>query len=150
MMLHEIKAGRSANSRERRRRGRGESSGLGKTSGRGNKGMGQHSAQGPKPTHEGGAFPYYRKMPKRGFSNFLFRKEYRGVNIGDLEKTFEVNAVVDVEALTKAKLVQKKDGLVKILASGKLTKSLTVKAHKFSKAAEEAIKSAGGTVEVLS
>ncbi len=149
MMLHEIKAGRVCKNKERRRRGRGESSGLGKTSGRGNKGMGQHSAQGPKPTHEGGGMPYYRKMPKRGFSNFLFRKEYRGVNVGDLEKAFEANAVVDIEALTKAKVVEKKDGLVKILASGKLTKSLTVKAHKFSKAAEEAIKNAGGTIEVL-
>jgi large subunit ribosomal protein L15 len=150
MMLHEINAGRVVVNKDRKRVGRGESSGQGKTSGRGSNGQGQRAGSGPIMTHEGGGLPYYRKMPKRGFNNFLFRKEYVGINIGTLDRIFEAGAVVDREALLKAKLIEKKDGLVKILATGKLTKSLTVKIQKFSKAAEEAIKSAGGQVEVVS
>ncbi|NLE29074.1 MAG: 50S ribosomal protein L15 [Phycisphaerae bacterium] len=152
MMLHEINAGKVVTHKKRRRVGRGESSGWGKTSGRGNKGMGQHSSKGPNITHEGGATPYYRKMPKRGFSNFAFRKEYRGINIATLDELFEADQVVDLDAMEKANLISVRKGstgLVKILAHGTLTKPLTVKAHKFSEKAAEAIKAAGGQVEVI-
>jgi large subunit ribosomal protein L15 len=149
MMLHEIKAGKVVKHKNRKRVGRGESSGWGRTSGRGNKGMGQHSSKGPNLTHEGGATPYYRKMPKRGFSNFAFRKEYRGINIATLEELFEANQVVDLEALVQVGLIGRGKVLVKILANGTLTKPLTVKAHKFSEKAAEAIKAAGGQAEVI-
>lgn len=149
MMLHELNAGKVVKHKNRKRVGRGESSGQGKTSGRGSKGMGQHSSKGPNITHEGGATPYYRKMPKRGFSNFAFRKEYRGINIGTLEELFEANQVVDLEAMIKVNLIGRSTGLVKILATGSLTKPLTVQAHKFSVAAAEAIKAAGGQAQVI-
>jgi len=148
-MLHEIRAGKTVNSRDRKRLGRGESSGQGKTSGRGNKGQGQRAGRGARATHEGGRTPYYRKMPKRGFSNFTFRKEYRGVNVGDLNDRFEANAVVDLEALVAKGLADRTDGLVKILGTGALTKPLVVKAHKFSRSAAETIKAAGGQAEVI-
>ncbi|MFA5864444.1 MAG: 50S ribosomal protein L15 [Phycisphaerae bacterium] len=149
MMLHEIKAGKVANSKNRKRLGRGESSGQGRTSGRGNKGMGQRAGSGPRPTHEGGATPYYRKMPKRGFSNFTFRKEYQAINIGRLNDAFEAGEVVDHETLFAKGLIERKDAQVKILGTGSLTKALTVKANKFSQSAAEAIQAAGGKAEVI-
>jgi len=149
MMLHEINAGKALRNKDRKRLGRGESSGQGKTSGRGNKGVGQRAGHGATITHEGGATPYWRKVPKRGFSNFKFRKEYHPVNLSSLEETFENNSVVDVAALRAAKLVNNKNELVKILGTGSLSKSLTVKAHKFSEKAAEAIKAAGGQVEII-
>jgi|WetSurMetagenome_2_1015567.scaffolds.fasta_scaffold236835_3 large subunit ribosomal protein L15 len=151
MMLHEINAGRVVTNKNRKRLGRGESSGQGRTSGRGNKGVGQRAGRGAKIGHEGGTTPYWRKMPKRGFSNFAFRKEYRGVNIGTLNELFEADQVVDAAALVAKGLLTKKtgSGLIKILAGGTLTKALVVKAHKFSKAAADAIQAAGGKAEVV-
>lgn len=150
MMLHEINAGKAARNKERKRLGRGESSGQGKTSGRGHKGQGQRAGSGARVTHEGGRTPYYRKMPKRGFSNFAFRKEYRGVNIGLLNEVFDADQVVDIETLFAKGVIDHKDGLVKILGTGSVTKALVVKAHKFSKSAAEAIQAAGGKAEVIS
>ncbi len=149
MMLHEINAGKAAKNKDRKRLGRGESSGQGRTSGRGNKGVGQRAGRGAKVTHEGGRTPYYRKMPKRGFSNFTFRVEYRGINIGDLNEAFEADQVVDMESLRAKGLIDKSSDLVKILGTGSLTKALTVKAHKFSKSAAEAIQAAGGKMETI-
>jgi large subunit ribosomal protein L15 len=133
--------------RNRKRIGRGHGSGTGKTAGKGHKGQKARSGGSIKPGFEGGQMPLQRRVPKRGF-NPLTRKEYALVNLRDLE-LFESGSVVDIEALGKAGLVgQLKDG-VKILGDGDLTKSLTIKAHKFSKSAQEKIAAAGGNVEVL-
>jgi len=133
--------------RNRKRIGRGHGSGTGKTSGKGHKGQKARAGGSVKPGFEGGQMPLQRRLPKRGF-NPLTRKEYALVNLRDLE-LFEAGSVVDVETLGKAGLIgQLKDG-VKILGDGELTKSLTVKAHKFSKSAQEKIAAAGGTVEVI-
>jgi large subunit ribosomal protein L15 len=149
MMLHEINAGKVVKNKDRKRLGRGESSGQGRTSGRGNKGVGQRAGRGAKITHEGGATPYYRKMPKRGFSNFAFRKEYFGINVGTLNDLFEADQVVDIDALVVKGVIGKSAGLIKILGDGTISKALTVKAHKFSKSAVEAIQAAGGKTEVI-
>jgi large subunit ribosomal protein L15 len=133
--------------RDRKRIGRGHGSGTGKTSGKGHKGQKARSGGSIKAGFEGGQMPLQRRLPKRGF-NPLNRKEYALVNLRDLE-LFEVGSVVDIESLGKAGLLgQIKDG-VKVLGDGELTKALTVKAHKFSKSAQEKIAAAGGTVEVL-
>jgi len=133
--------------RNRKRIGRGHGSGTGKTSGKGHKGQKARAGGSVKPGFEGGQMPLQRRLPKRGF-NPLTRKEYALVNLRDLE-LFEAGSVVDVETLGKAGLIgQLKDG-VKILGDGELTKSLTVKAHKFSKSAQEKISAAGGNVEVI-
>jgi large subunit ribosomal protein L15 len=149
MMIHELNAGNAVNSKDRKRVGRGESSGHGRTSGRGNNGQGQRAGRGAKAMHEGGATPYWRKMPKRGFSNFHFRKEYQPVNIGDLNELFDVNQVVDIETLHSKHLISDKNGLVKVLGTGTLSKALIVKVHKFSASAAEAISAAGGKAEVI-
>ena len=133
--------------RNRKRIGRGHGSGTGKTAGKGHKGQKARTGGSVKPGFEGGQMPLQRRLPKRGF-NPLTHKEYALVNLRDLE-LFESGSVVDVEALGKAGLIgQLKDG-VKILGDGELTKSLTIKAHKFSKSAQEKITAAGGNVEVL-
>ncbi len=149
MMLHELKAGKVARNRPRKRIGRGESSGWGKTAGRGAKGSGQRAGRKHQFRHEGGRLPFFRRIPKRGFSNALFKTTYQVVNLGQLEKLFDAGAVVDGDSLADKGLVTKADALIKILADGKLTKSLTVKANKLSSAAAEAIQAAGGTVEAL-
>jgi large subunit ribosomal protein L15 len=133
--------------RNRKRIGRGHGSGTGKTAGKGHKGQKARAGGSIKPGFEGGQMPLQRRVPKRGF-NPLTRKEYALVNLRDLE-LFDSGSVVDIEALGKAGLVgQLKDG-VKILGDGDLTKALTIKAHKFSKSAQEKIAAAGGNVEVL-
>jgi len=133
--------------RNRKRIGRGHGSGTGKTAGKGHKGQKARAGGSVKPGFEGGQMPLQRRLPKRGF-NPLTHREYALVNLRDLE-LFEAGSVVDIEALGKAGLVgQIKDG-VKVLGDGELTKALTVKAHKFSKSAQEKIAAAGGTAEVL-
>ncbi len=149
MMIHELKAGKSVCSRNRKRLGRGESSGWGKTSGRGHKGQGQRAGSGAPVSHEGGQTPYFRRIPKRGFSNFMFKLRYKEINIGRLNSLFESGQVVDFEALKEKGLVSDEKCRVKILGKGSLDKSLTVKSHKFSASAEKAIIDAGGTVEVI-
>ena len=146
MKLHELHYTDGAR-KERKRVGRGTSSGHGKTSGRGQKGQGARSGGGKKPGFEGGQTPLFMRIPKRGFTNHT-RKEYAIVNVEDLNK-FEANSVVDFEALKNAGLVKKElDGL-KILGNGELTVALTVKANKFSKSAASAIEAAGGKIEVI-
>jgi len=133
--------------KNRKRIGRGPGSGSGKTSGKGHKGQNARSGGGVKPGFEGGQMPLQRRIPKRGFVS-RNKKVYNLVNLRDLE-AFEAGSVVDLEQYGKAGLVNGiKDG-IKILADGELTKSLTVQAHKFSKAAAEKIEAAGGKVEVL-
>lgn len=146
MKLHELHYTEGAR-KERKRVGRGTSSGTGKTSGRGQKGQGARSGGGKKPGFEGGQTPLFMRIPKRGFTN-VNRKEYAIVNVKDLNR-FEANSVVDLEALMNAGLVKKElDGL-KILGNGELTVALTVKANKFSKSAASAIEAAGGKTEVI-
>lgn len=133
--------------RNRKRIGRGQGSGTGKTAGKGHKGQNARSGGGVKAGFEGGQMPLQRRLPKRGFTP-INRRIYALVNLRDLE-LFEAGSVVDIEAMGKAGLIgQFKDG-VKILGDGELTKSLTVKAHKFSKSAQSKIEAAGGTVEVI-
>ena len=128
--------------------GRGIGSGIGKTSGRGQKGQNARSGGGVRPGFEGNQMPLIRILPKRGFKNYT-RKEYSIVNIEDLNKLPE-NSVVTSETLKKAGIISKieKDGL-KILSKGNLQKPMLIKANKFSRAAVEKIKEAGGTFEVL-
>ncbi|OEU63039.1 MAG: 50S ribosomal protein L15 [Desulfuromonadales bacterium C00003094] len=134
--------------KNRKRLGRGAGSGTGKTAGKGHKGQNARSGGGVKPGFEGGQMPLQRRLPKRGFTP-LDKKVYVLVNLRDLQNLFEAGSVVDLEALGKAGLITKlKDG-IKILADGDLDKALTVKAHKFSKAAQQKIEAAGGKAEVL-
>lgn len=131
----------------RKRIGRGQGSGTGKTSGKGNKGQNARSGGGVAIGFEGGQTPFFKRMPKRGFTNYT-RKEYAIVNVEDLNK-FEDGVTVDYEALKAAGLVKKHLDGVKVLGCGNLEKKLTVKAEKFSKTAQSAIEAAGGKVEVL-
>lgn len=134
---------------KRKRVGRGTGSGHGTSAGRGTKGQKARTSGGVRPGFEGGQTPLHRRLPqRRGFKN-ITRKEYAVVNIDDLEERFEAGTEVTPEVLIASGLVKKmKDG-IKILGDGELTKSLKVKAHKFSKTAEQKILAAGGSVEVL-
>ncbi|MDO4813772.1 MAG: 50S ribosomal protein L15 [Gemella sp.] len=146
MRLHELQPVEGSR-KVRNRVGRGIGSGNGKTSGRGQKGQKARSGGGVRPGFEGGQNPLFRRIPKRGFNN-VNRKEYALVNLSDLNK-FEDGSVVTLEALLEAKVVKKELSGLKVLATGKLEKKLTVKAHKFSSSAKEAIEAAGGVCEVL-
>jgi len=131
----------------RKRVGRGPGSGLGKTSGRGEKGQKSRSGYARKLGFEGGQMPLHRRVPKRGFNN-IFRKEYAFVNIGRLE-IFDVGTIVTPDVLLKRGMIKKlRDGL-KVLGEGELTKALTVRAHKFSAKAQERITGLGGKAEIL-
>lgn len=146
MKLNELKATEGARS-TKKRIGRGLGSGNGKTSGKGQKGQNSRSGGGVAIGFEGGQTPFFKRMPKRGFTNFT-RKEYAIVNVEDLNK-FEDGVTVGFAAVKAAGLVKKElDGL-KVLGNGKLEKKLTVKAAKFSASAKKAIEEAGGTAEVL-
>lgn len=146
MNLHEMKYNDGAR-RDVKRLGRGPASGQGKTSGKGHKGQNARSGGGVAIGFEGGQTPFFKRMPKRGFTNYT-RKEYAIVNVEDLNK-FEDGVTVDFAAVKAAGLVKKElDGL-KVLGNGKLEKKLTVKAAKFSASAKKAIEEAGGTAEVL-
>lgn len=145
MKLHEMKS--RAPRTARKRVGRGPGSGLGKTSGRGQKGQNARSGGGVRPGFEGGQTPLARRLPKRGFTN-INRKEYAVVNVEDLNR-FEDGTVVTPALLKEVGLVRKELNGVKILGNGELTKKLNVTAAKFSKSAVEAIEKAGGKAEVL-
>lgn len=142
MRLHNLI--KSGGRKDRKRVGRGEGGGRGKTSGRGHKGQRSRSGFGLRPGFESGHVPLYRKLPKRGFSNFNFRTEYAVVNVGDLERVEATE--IDRNALVKAGLVRSSSGLIKILGEGEVSKALTVTADKFSGSAKEKIEKAGGTV----
>lgn len=146
MKLHTLKP--AEGSRQARKRvGRGSGSGHGKTSGRGQKGLGQRSGGTVRLGFEGGQTPLARRLPKRGFNN-INRKEYAIVNVEDLNR-FEEGTTVTPALLIESGLVKKELSGVKILGNGELSKYLTVQAAKFSKSAEESITAAGGTFEVI-
>lgn len=143
--LNNIKAPEGA-THKKKRVGRGPGSGLGKTSGRGNKGQKSRSGYSQKRGFEGGQMPLHRRLPKRGFTN-IFKKEWAEVNVADLDR-FESEITPDV--LVAAGLVRKsKQGAVAILGQGEIKKALTVKAHRFTEGAKQKIEAAGGTVEVI-
>lgn len=133
--------------RARKRVGRGPGSGHGKTAGRGNKGQKSRSGYSRKIGFEGGQMPLYRRIPKRGFTN-IFRKEYAILNLCTLNR-FEDGAIVTPQLLVETGLVKDMKSGLKVLGAGKLEKKLTVKAHKFSQSACEAINAAGGSIEVI-
>ena len=147
MKLHELKPNEKA-FKVRKRVGRGPGSGLGKTSGKGQKGQNARSGGGVRPGFEGGQLPLYRRLSKRGFNNYNFRTVYATVNVSDLER-FDAGTEVTVELLKSVGLVNKELDGVKVLGNGELTKKLTVKAHKFSDSAKEKIESKGGKAEVI-
>ena len=134
--------------RGRKRVGRGPGSGLGKTSGRGEKGQKSRSGFSHRDGFEGGQMPLHRRVPKRGFTNARFKKEFAEINLERLE-VFDAGAIVTPEVLLKRGMIKNlRDGL-KVLAKGSVTKPLTVRAHKFSAKAQEQITGAGGKAEVL-
>lgn len=132
----------------RKRVGRGPGSGLGKTSGKGHKGQNARSGGGVRPGFEGGQLPLFRRLPKRGFKNALFKTRYAVINLSDLDK-FEEGAVVTPELLKEMGLIKKQLDGVKVLGNGTLTKKITVKANKFSDAALREIEKIGGKAEVI-
>lgn len=145
MKLYEMSPAEGSKTRETRK-GRGISSGIGKTSGRGSKG--QHARGSVRPGFEGGQNPLLRRLPKRGFTN-IFAKQYSIVNIGDLNFVDE-GTIVDEAFLYENRVIGKmgKDGL-KVLGNGEISKAITVKAAKFTETAKNKIEKIGGKVEVL-
>ncbi|MEH6941149.1 50S ribosomal protein L15 [Bacillus sp. JJ722] len=146
MKLHELKPAEGSR-QDRKRKGRGIGSGNGKTAGKGHKGQNARSGGGVRLGFEGGQTPLFRRLPKRGFTN-INRKEYAVVNL-DVLNVFENGTEVTPALLIETGVVKKEKAGIKILANGKIEKKLTVKAHKFSSAAKEAIEAAGGQTEVI-
>ena len=148
MKLHEPQPAEGSKQTPRRV-GRGIGSGLGKTSGKGHKGQKARSGGGKGPYFEGGQTPLQRRMPKRGFSNARFKVEYTEVNVGLLDR-FDAEAVITPEFLIEQGLVkQVKNGGVKILGNGEVTKAFKVQTNAISQAAQAKIEAAGGSVEVI-
>ena len=150
MMIHEItsKAGKH---RRRKRVGRGPGSGNGKTAGRGHKGAGSRAGWSGSqvPGFEGGQMPYFRRIPKRGFTNAMFKKVYATVNIRSLEERFNDGEEVNIDTLRSHGLVRNTKVPVKILGDGELTKKLTVSAKKFTASAQAKIEAAGGSCSIV-
>ncbi len=134
--------------RARRRVGRGTGTGRGKTCGRGHKGSGSRAGSTSTSLYEGGQMPLFRRLPKRGFSNYNFATCYQIVNVSQLER-FDEGAAVGIEQLSDAGLINSLKRKVKILGDGELTKKLEVTAHKFSKTAEQKIIGCGGMAKQI-
>lgn len=147
MQIHDVTA-KGVKHKARKRVGRGQGSGTGKTAGRGHKGQRSRSGDHPRLGFEGGQMPLYRRIPKRGFTNARFKKHYTLVNVQDLD-AFEAGTEVTLESVLKAGLSRKTGDMLKVLGNGEISKSLTVKAHKFSATAQSKIEAAGGTAEIL-
>ena len=147
MKLEELKKNPGA-THSKKRVGRGPGSGLGKTSGKGHKGQNARSGGGVRPLFEGGQLPLYRRLPRRGFSNALFKIRYATINVGDLN-VFNDNTLVTPALLKETGLVKKQLNGIKVLGNGKLEKKLTIQAHKFSNSALEKIKESGSKAEVI-
>ena len=147
MKLHELEKNIGATKRKKRV-GRGPGSGLGKTSGRGQKGQKARSGVSINPVFEGGQLPLYRRLPKRGFTNAKFKTVYAVINLEDLN-CFEDGTVVTPALLKDAGIIKKQLDGIKVLGNGKLEKKLTIQASKFSDSALEKIKEAGSKAEVI-
>jgi large subunit ribosomal protein L15 len=147
MRLHDLKPRPGAKHR-RKRLGQGESSGHGKTSGRGGKGQTARSGSSIRIGFEGGQMPLIRRIPKRGFNNARFTQQFVAVNVGELNQ-FDNGARVDETALRAAGLANGRADGIKILGDGELSKKLTVSAHAFSASARSKIEAQGGACEVV-
>jgi len=147
MKLHELRPSEGS-TKSKKRVGRGSGSGLGTTSGRGNNGQNARSGGGVRPGFEGGQMPLFRRLPKRGFNNTKFGKNWTIVNIDDLN-IFEAGTVITPELLLECGLLRKMEHGLKVLGDGELSKALTIKAHKFTQSAIEKIEAAGGKAEVI-
>ncbi len=147
MLNHEITS-IAGKHKARRRIGRGTGSGQGKTCGRGHKGSGSRAGSTSMSLYEGGQMPLFRRLPKRGFSNYKFATRCEIVNVSQLER-FDDGATVGAEQLSNAGLIDSLKNKVKVLGNGELTKKLQVTAHKFSKTAEQKIVASGGTTKLI-
>lgn len=147
MRLNEIKPNEGA-VKIAKRKGLGLGTGNGKTAGRGQKGQKARSGYSHKAGFEGGQLPLYRRLPKRGFKNAMFKTEYAVINLSDLNR-FENDTVVTPELLKETGLVKKQLDGIKVLGNGKLEKKLTVKASSFSNTAKQQIEANGGKIEVM-
>jgi large subunit ribosomal protein L15 len=145
MRLHTL-APKPGSRHRRKRLGCGESSGHGKTSGRGHKGQKARAGAAIRPGFEGGQMPLYRRIPRKGFNNAAFQKKWAIVNVGALEKKFAAGSEVNETTLREAKLIKGTCDAVKILADGELTKALTVSVDAVSASARDKIEKAGGSV----
>lgn len=148
MMIHEI-TGQAGANRRRKRVGRGESSGMGRTSGRGNKGMGARAGHGPHVLHEGGQFPINRRVAKRGFSNFNFEIKYAPINLDAVERVFNAGETVDAAGLASRALLSDVSARIKLLGRGELTKKLNFRVHAASASAKAAVEKSGGTIDLI-
>jgi len=146
MRLEDLKPAAGSN-KKRKRVGRGDGSGHGKTSGRGHKGQGARSGGNTKPGFEGGQMPLQRRLPKRGFHN-IFRNEMAVVNLGQLDALTIAGEIVP-ETMSQHGLINGKNRQVKVLGEGNWTKPVTVRAHGFSASAKEKIEAAGGKAELI-
>jgi len=148
--LHTLRPNKGATKPEKRL-GRGHGSGLHKTAGKGTKGQkartGHHGI--PKPGFEGGQTAMARRLPKRGFTNWRFKKDIFAINAGDINEAFDAGATVDVAALKDKGLVPRSATLVKVLGDGDFGKKLTVHAHFFSESAKEKLAKAGGAAQII-
>ncbi|ADQ31086.1 MULTISPECIES: 50S ribosomal protein L15 [Borreliella] len=135
-------------SKRRKIVGRGPGSGLGKTSGRGQKGQKARNTS-PRLGFEGGQTPLYRRLPRKGFSNSDYKLEYAIVNLGDIDKKFKDGQVVNYDTLLENKLIKKKNKKIKILSNGKLTKKVSFEVSKISKSAESLIIKIGCTIKLV-
>jgi large subunit ribosomal protein L15 len=144
MKLNQLRPAKGS-MKKRFKKGRGEGSGLGKTAGRGGKGQTARKSGGIPANFEGGQTPLQRRVPKRGFNSHFAEVEI--VNIGALDKRFD--GAVTIADMVKAGLISNRGLEVKVLGNGKVTKALTVQAHRFSTTAKAALEAAGGKAEVL-
>lgn len=147
MKLHELEKNIGA-TQAKKRVGRGPGSGLGKTSGRGQKGQKARSGGSINPVFEGGQLPLYRRLPKRGFTNDRFKTQYATINVEDLN-IFEDGTVVTPALLKEMGIIKKQLDGIKVLGNGKLEKKITIQAHKFSSSALEKVKESGSKAEVI-
>ncbi len=147
MKLHELERNIGA-TQSKKRVGRGSGSGLGKTSGRGQKGQKSRSGVSFNPVFEGGQSPLYRRIPKRGFSNAKFKTRFATVNVESLN-VFDNGTTVTPALLKEKRIIRKEMDGVKILGNGSLTKKLTIQANKFSNSALDKIKESGSKAEVI-
>ena len=147
MKLHELEKNIGATHRKKRV-GNGRGSGLGKTCGRGQKGQKARSGGSINPVFEGGQLPLYRRLPKRGFTNHMFKTEYAVINVSDLNR-FNNGDVITPMLLKEKGIIKKQLSGIKVLGNGKLEKKLTIQANKFTKSALEKIKESGSKAELI-
>lgn len=145
MQLQDVKPRPGAKKR-RKRIGCGESSGHGKTSGKGNKGQMARAGRGIRPGFEGGQMPMHRRLPKKGFNNAQFKTSFEVVNVGELNEAFQDGAIINDAALREVGLVSRNCDCIKILGTGDLALKLTIQGAKVSATAREKIEKAGGSI----